>query len=46
VPYRGEQNQPAYVVEVAKHLASIRGQSVEHIAKISTDNFKHLFKLK
>ncbi|MDG1751128.1 MAG: YchF/TatD family DNA exonuclease [Thalassotalea sp.] len=46
VPHRGEQNQPAYVVEVAKHLASIRGQSVEHIAKISTENFKHLFKLK
>lgn len=45
VPHRGKQNQPAYVVEVAKHLASIRGQSVEHIAKISTDNFKRLFKL-
>jgi len=45
VPHRGQQNQPAYVVEVAKHLASIRGQSVEHIAKISTENFKRLFKL-
>ena len=27
VPHRGKQNQPAYVVEVAKHLASIRGTS-------------------
>ena len=45
VPHRGSQNQPAYVVEVAKHLASIRGQSVEHIAEISTKNFKRLFKL-
>lgn len=45
VPHRGEQNQPAYVVEVAKHLASIRGQSVEHIANISTQNFNRLFKL-
>ena len=45
VPHRGKQNQPAFVVEVAKHLASIRGQSVEHIAKISTENFKRLFKL-
>ncbi|QOL24814.1 YchF/TatD family DNA exonuclease [Thalassotalea sp. LPB0316] len=42
VPHRGKQNQPAYVVEVAKHLASIRGQSVEHIAKITTDNFRNL----
>lgn len=45
VPHRGKQNQPAYVVEVANHLASIRGQSVEHIAKISSDNFNRLFKL-
>lgn len=45
VPYRGKQNQPAYVVEVAKHLASIRGQSVDHIAKITSDNFNRLFNL-
>lgn len=45
VPHRGKQNQPAYVVDVAKHLASIRGQSVEHIAKITTENFNRLFKL-
>lgn len=45
VPHRGKQNQPAYVVEVAKHLASIRGQSVEHIAKITSENFNRLFKL-
>ncbi len=45
VPHRGKQNQPAYVVEVAKHLASIRGQSVEHIAAISTQNFNTLFNL-
>lgn len=45
VPHRGQQNQPAYVVEVAKHLASIRGQSLETIAHLSTSNFKTLFKL-
>ncbi len=45
VPHRGKQNQPAYVVEVAKHLASIRGQSVEHIAQITSENFNRLFKL-
>lgn len=45
VPHRGKENQPAFVVEVAKHLASIRGQSVETIAKLSTDNFNRLFKL-
>lgn len=45
VPHRGKENQPAYVVEVAKHLASIRGQSLETIAKLSTDNFNRLFRL-
>lgn len=43
VPHRGKQNQPAYVVEVAKHLASIRGTSVADIAQQSTDNFHRLF---
>lgn len=45
VPHRGKQNQPAYVVEVAKHLASIRGVSVETIAEQSTANFNRLFHL-
>lgn len=45
VPFRGEENQPAFVVEVAKHLASIRGQSVEKIAQITSDNFNRLFNL-
>ena len=44
-PYRGKQNQPAYVIEVAKHLASIRGQSLDTVAKLSTDNFNRLFAL-
>lgn len=45
VPHRGKQNQPAYVVEVAKHLASIRGQSLTTIAELSSANFKRLFAL-
>jgi TatD DNase family protein len=45
VPHRGKQNQPAFVVEVANHLASVRGQSVEQIAQLSTDNFNRLFNL-
>lgn len=45
VPHRGKQNQPAYVADVAKFLASVRGQSVEHIAKTTSDNFNRLFNL-
>ena len=43
VPHRGKQNQPAYVADVAKFLASVRGQSVEQIAEITSNNFRRLF---
>lgn len=45
VPHRGKQNQPAFVADVAKHLASVRGQSIEKIAELSTNNYKKLFNL-
>ena len=45
VPHRGQQNQPAFVVDVAKHLASVRGQSVEDIANMTRENFYRLFPL-
>ena len=43
VPHRGQQNQPAYVADVAKFLASIRGQSLAEVAQYSKDNFMRLF---
>ena len=44
VPHRGQTNSPAYVPWVAKHIAELRGVSVEEIAKASSDNFDVLFK--
>jgi len=44
VPMRGKKNQPAYVAHIGEFLAQLRGSSVEHIAKITRDNyFKLLF---
>lgn len=43
VPYRGKRNEPAYVVEVAKCLANLRGTSVEEIRRATTSNFCDLF---
>lgn len=43
VPYRGKQNQPAYVVEVAQCVAELKGVSLEAVARTSTENFYRLF---
>lgn len=43
VPYRGKQNQPAYVPEVANCIAEIRGITVEEVAAATRDNFFRLF---
>ncbi len=44
VPYRGKTNQPAYVVEVAKVVAGLRGMAVEELGLATSDNFRRLFK--
>lgn len=44
VPFRGKMNEPGYVPHVAHFLASLRGITVEEIAKHTTDNFFDLFK--
>lgn len=45
VPYRGKSNEPAYVVEVAKKIAELKGVSVETVAKVTSENFYRLFKI-
>lgn len=44
VPFRGKMNEPGYVPHVAHFLASLKGVSVEDIARHTTDNFFNLFK--
>ncbi len=43
VPYRGKQNQPAFVRHVAEYMAELRGVSLERIADVSTRNYIDLF---
>ncbi len=43
VPFRGKTNNPSYVPYVARQLAAVRGQTVEEVAKASSDNFSRLF---
>lgn len=45
VPYRGKQNEPKNVYEVAQCVADIKGISIEQLAETTTQNFFRLFKL-
>lgn len=45
VPYRGKQNQPGYVLEVAEFIAELKGVSFAELAEITTRNFYDLFPL-
>jgi TatD DNase family protein len=46
VPYRGKDNEPAFVVKVAELLAGLWGESLEHVAKKTTENFEAAFRVK
>ena len=43
VPYRGRDNQPAYVVEVARKIADLKNSTLEEVANITSANGKYLF---
>ena len=43
VPYRGQRNESAFVVEVARRLAEVYETSLENIDKITTENATRMF---
>ncbi|MGH9397903.1 MAG: TatD family hydrolase [Terriglobia bacterium] len=45
VPHRGKRNEPAFVAEVLRQLAVLRGTSEEELGAQVHDNFKTLFSL-
>ncbi len=43
--YRGKPNEPAYLVETASFIASLKGLSVEEVAAVTTSNAQKIFHL-
>ncbi len=43
IPHRGKRNEPAFMVETAKVLASIKSIPFEEVTQATTDNFFRLF---
>lgn len=43
VPYRGKENQPAYVRDVAEYMATLKRVSLDELAHVTTQNFSDLF---
>ena len=43
-PHRGKRNEPAFVVEVARKVAALRGTDLETVAAASVRNYARLFR--
>lgn len=46
VPFRGKENQPAYIKYVAEEIASLREITKEEVALVTTENAKTVFNIK
>jgi TatD DNase family protein len=44
-PHRGKRNEPAYVALVAEALATVRGITVDEVARVTDENAVRLFRL-
>lgn len=44
-PYRGQRNEPAYVIEVARKIAELKNIPLEKVIEQTTNNCKKLFNL-
>jgi TatD DNase family protein len=46
VPYRGKDNEPAYVIKIAELLASLWGRELADVAAQTTSNFERAFSVR
>jgi TatD DNase family protein len=44
-PFRGKRNEPAFVAEVARTLATVRNLAPQDFAAATAENFRRFFRL-
>lgn len=44
VPYRGKQNNPSHILDIAKFIAEVYGVSLKEVAIITSENGQNLYK--
>lgn len=46
VPFRGERNEPSFVVHVAEYIAKVKGLNLEEVAEETTKNALRIFAIR
>ena len=44
-PFRGKQNNPSHIMDIAKFVCELKNISLEELAKITNDNIKRMFNI-
>lgn len=45
IPHRGKRNEPAFLADIAKFIAELRGISFDSVAEATSQNTRHLFQI-
>ncbi len=43
-PFRGHQNNPSHIIDIAKFVADLKGISLEELSRITNQNIENMFK--
>lgn len=44
-PYRGKQNNPSHIIDIAKFVCELKDLNIEELARITNENLKRVFKI-
>jgi len=45
MPFRGKQNNPSHILDIAKFVAELKSISIDDLEKITNNNLKRIFKI-